>query len=162
MKKSKMIVLLPVLLIFSSTLISCGNSEQPLEKQTFSIVFKQNGVEDIIKTVKEGENLVDIPNPTEKTGYSVIWDMTNFNNITSNLIINAIEILASIAGNTSVTSKKLDALSYLQNLSSGNIGNVTNIITPSGTTTTKTITPKNSRVESRGDFVAKQIALGGY
>ena len=83
---------------------------------------------------------------------------------TNALLINAIEILATIAGNTSITSKKLDALNYLQNLSSQNNNNVTNIFTPQGNVkSTKTANVNtNERNEKRGEIVARQIALGGY
>ena len=50
------------------------------------VVFKQDGFDDIVKTVSAGETLTDIPTPvqTGETGYTVVWDRTDFSNITEN------------------------------------------------------------------------------
>ena len=78
----------------------------------------------------------------------------------SELMLNAIEILAAIAGNTSDASTKLNALGNLQNLNV-NGGNSTNVIIgPDGKS--KIITPKENPSELRNTHVAQQIARGGY
>mgnify|MGYP003307454883 CR=1 FL=1 len=69
---------------FSGTLFSCRS------KATYSITFKQQGVADIVKTVKSGEILADIPTPKSIYGYSTSWDVTNFSNINSDIVVNAI------------------------------------------------------------------------
>ncbi len=61
------------------------------QTQTFTVTFKQVGAEDVVKTVKNGEALSDIPTPKTKTGYTVKWDVSDFSTITSNLTVNAVE-----------------------------------------------------------------------
>lgn len=77
------------------------------------------------------------------------------------LMMNAIEILAAIAGNTSDASTKLNALGQLQNLSV-NGGNSTNVIVGADGQTKATTVPKENSTEVRNTYVAKQIARGGY
>ncbi len=85
MKNRKLIILLP--LLFSGVVLaSCGSKE----KATYTITFKQTGFDDVIRTVKEGENLTDIPTPNSKTGYTVIWNRSNFTNISQDMLVYAI------------------------------------------------------------------------
>ena len=78
------------------------------------------------------------------------------------LMMNAIEILAAIAGNTSDASTKLNALNNLQNLSTSG-SNSTNVIVPNGNNTTNVVQSGSSaKGESRDTTVARQLARGGY
>ena len=61
------------------------------EAQTFTIVFRQEGQEDIVKQVKEGETLKNVPTPTPKTGYTVTWSVTDFTNVTKNMTVDRVE-----------------------------------------------------------------------
>lgn len=72
---------------------SAGESveDSPAETHTFTLVFRQSGKADIVRQVKEGEALKDVPKPEQKTGYTVTWNVTNFSNITKNLLIEAVE-----------------------------------------------------------------------
>ena len=70
--------------------ITGGSSGEEIE-DVCTIVFKQTGYADIIKTLDKGETLTDIPNPIQKVGYTIIWDRTDFSNVTENLVVNAIE-----------------------------------------------------------------------
>ena len=82
-------------------------------------------------------------------------------NSTNDLIMNAIEILAAIAGNTSDASVKLNSLSYLQNLTSG--GNSTNVIVGSdGKPKVSNISSKETPADIRRRQTASKIARGGY
>lgn len=62
---------------------SCSNK--------IDITFVQSGQEDVVVTIKKGESLEDIPNPAQKTGYTVVWDVTDFSNIDEDLTVNAVE-----------------------------------------------------------------------
>lgn len=73
----------------SSTESSVTSSSE--QAQTFTVTFKQAGAEDVVKTVKNGEALTDIPTPKAKTGYTVAWEVSDFSSITSNLTVNAVE-----------------------------------------------------------------------
>lgn len=62
------------------------------EKSKCSVVFVQPGFEPIEKTVYEGATLTDIPTPNQKAGYeTIVWDRTDFSNITGNVVVNAVE-----------------------------------------------------------------------
>lgn len=65
--------------------------ETLVESEYRSVTFRQNGYDDIVKTVKLGETLTDIPNVREKTGYDVAWDHTDFTAIRENLVVTAVE-----------------------------------------------------------------------
>ena len=71
---------------------SSNNSQSSSETQdvTCTVTFKQSGEANVVKTVKQGEALTDIPTPKEKTGYTVVWDTTDFTNITEDMEVNAI------------------------------------------------------------------------
>lgn len=70
-----------------STLDSSGEQEI----QWVKVTFKQSGQVDIVKTLKKGETLTDIPAPMPKTGYIVEWESIDFTNITGDMTVNAIE-----------------------------------------------------------------------
>ena len=70
-----------------STLDSSGEAEI----QWVKVTFKQSGQADIVKTLKKGETLTDIPATTPKTGYIVEWESIDFTNITADMTVNAIE-----------------------------------------------------------------------
>ena len=55
-----------------------------------SVTFTQNG-ESIVKYVPDGGDLTDIPVPQSKTGYTVVWSIRNFDNITEDLTVTAVE-----------------------------------------------------------------------
>lgn len=61
------------------------------EKKGVSVTFRQNGVKDIVVTLTEGEALTNVPVPAEKTGYTVVWDRTDFSSITEDIVVKAIE-----------------------------------------------------------------------
>ena len=65
--------------------------ESSAETQTFTIIFRQEGQADIVKQVKKGETLENVPAPTPKTGYTVAWSVTDFTNVTQNITVERIE-----------------------------------------------------------------------
>lgn len=87
---------------------------------------------------------------------------TTTDNSVKELFINAIEILASIANNTSDASTKLNALKSLQNLDTQSNSNV---IINSNTSTSKSTSKKTSQASSKNskkEATARAIAKGGY
>ena len=74
----------------SSTENNSGDSsyQDPL---SCTITFQQTGETDIVKIVENGGDLTDIPTPKVKVGYSVVWDVTDFTDITENIVVTAIE-----------------------------------------------------------------------
>ena len=77
-----------------STSDSTSDSEDGGEedkKEYVTVTFKQAGAEDVVKTVEKGTALTDVPTPAAKTGYTVAWDVTDFANVTENLVVNAVE-----------------------------------------------------------------------
>ena len=59
--------------------------------ETCTITFVQSGCQPIVKTVKYGESLTDIPNPEPKDGYTIRWDVTDFSEIKEDITVTAIE-----------------------------------------------------------------------
>lgn len=55
------------------------------------VTFKQEGQPDVVKMVKRGKALTDIPEPKQVDGKEMIWDCTDFSKITADLIVTAIE-----------------------------------------------------------------------
>ena len=99
------------------------------------------------------------------TQYTVAGSTQNYitsysNYDTYTLMKKAVEILSAIAGNTSDASTKLNALGKLQNLNISG-GNSTNVIIGSDGKP-KVTTVKESSNDKRNEYIAKQIARGGY
>ncbi len=55
-----------------------------------SITFAQKGEKNIVKQVKKGETLTDIPTPKAVEGYDVAWDRTDFTDIKQNITVMAV------------------------------------------------------------------------
>ncbi len=70
---------------------SPSDSSEETETQWVKVTFQQNGQVDIVKTIKKGETLTDIPMPALKTGYIIEWESVDFTNITADMTVNAIE-----------------------------------------------------------------------
>jgi len=73
-----------------STSESSSESVAIPEDKYFTVTFEQEGMNDIVKTVKEGEGLTDIPVVNQKTGYTTVWSVTDFSNIKANMTVTAI------------------------------------------------------------------------
>lgn len=69
------------------------DEENEGEKQSVTVTFKQAGKADIVKTVEKFTALTDIPTPVEKKGYTIVWDKTDFRNITEDIVVTAIETI---------------------------------------------------------------------
>ena len=67
-----------------------SDSAEPVE-QTFTVTFRQEGQEDVVKTVKEGETLADVPAPVAVPGYTVAWDRTDFSDISEDIVVTAVQ-----------------------------------------------------------------------
>ena len=97
MKKTLLVFILALGLCFSFGACNFGGgnggsdeSSSLQQDVTCTVTFKQNGEANVVKTVKQGEDLTDIPTPKEKTGYTVVWDITDFTNITEDMEVNAV------------------------------------------------------------------------
>ena len=67
-------------------LLAAGCTDEP---KRYSITFKQDDCTDVVFTVDAGGTLTP-PKPKDVTGYTVTWDRTSFENITENLVVNAV------------------------------------------------------------------------
>ncbi len=79
-----------IFLLILSTLflcVGCVNSTP----QSFSVTFVQEGQANIVKQVENGGTLTDIPTPVQEEGYNIVWEKTDFSNITKDLQVNAIK-----------------------------------------------------------------------
>ena len=58
--------------------------------KTFTVTFKAEGAADVVRTVDYGDTLTDIPEVPAKDGKSGKWDVTAFDNITSDITVRAL------------------------------------------------------------------------
>lgn len=77
--------------VMGTGLIASWQSETSEEKKTYTVTFQQIGFENVVKEVKEGETLTDIPQPQPQTGYTVAWEEVDLTNVQANIIVNAVE-----------------------------------------------------------------------
>ncbi len=91
----KILLVLLCVLLSVSTLFACSKKESGGDAVYYSIVFKQDGQEDIVKVVKKGESLTDLPTPATRTGYDVVWSQTEFTNVQSDVTVWAKETAKS-------------------------------------------------------------------
>lgn len=76
---------LALCLLFSA----CKPAETP--EETFTVTFVQAGQENVVKQVKGGQTLTDIPTPKDRTGYTVVWEEKDLTNVKANITVNAVE-----------------------------------------------------------------------
>ncbi|MBE6811269.1 MAG: hypothetical protein E7523_00125 [Ruminococcaceae bacterium] len=75
---------------FPITKISYSGS---LLKDSYTITFKAEGSEDIVKTAKYGDDFTDIPAVPERAHYDQVapyWDVTSFEGISGDMVVNAV------------------------------------------------------------------------
>ena len=85
-----MCILLVALCILS---LSCEEEEVPTSESSTKeviITFKQDGCDDIVKSIASGEALGDIPTPKAKKGYDIKWDVVDFSSITEDITVTAV------------------------------------------------------------------------
>ena len=92
-----------------------GNEDSSVVKQTFTITFRQDGVEDIVKTVEEGQTLTDVPVPNPVTGYDVAWNVTDFSNVADNMTVEVIKTAKMYTITYTLGSRSNDALAQIEN-----------------------------------------------
>lgn len=85
-KKALLLTLGVVMTAAAACMAACNK-----EKATYTITFKQKDQTDQVYVVEEGEDFTNVPNPASKTGYTVVWNVTDFSNITSDIVVKAIE-----------------------------------------------------------------------
>lgn len=78
--------------VLSGTVASDNNTVLKLyyNIKTFTVTFKADGEEDVVRTVDYGDTLTDIPAVPEKTGKDGRWNVTSFAEITSDMEVTAI------------------------------------------------------------------------
>lgn len=86
-------------LIAVLSFVGCtSQTPPPVNPPTFySVTFKQDGFEDVVKWVESGLALdeKDIPEPKQKAGYIVTWEEVDLSCITENIVVNAVETPSS-------------------------------------------------------------------
>lgn len=91
----KKIIYLLLLIVMSFGLVACGGGDEPPAPETYTITFKQDGFDDVIREVEVGETLATSQIPviqgSGKTGYTIAWDVTDFTTITDDATVNAVE-----------------------------------------------------------------------
>ncbi len=70
--------------------VSVGTESVQPQEIYHKVTFKQEGYDDIVITVKDGEALPEIPAPKSKTGYTIVWLTYDFDKITADMTVTAI------------------------------------------------------------------------
>ena len=95
-KRISLIVCLALALVMIFALASCGGGntdggDDKEEAVEYKITFKQEGFDDVVKTVKAGKNLSRLPTPKSVEGYEFEWDNIKLTNIQSDMTVTAIK-----------------------------------------------------------------------
>lgn len=75
----------------SSYWITDFESDGSADPNTYTVTFRQEGKQDIVRTVTEGQALKNVPKVAPVPGYSVMWSVKDFGNITSDLLVVAVK-----------------------------------------------------------------------
>ncbi len=90
MKKFAILILALFCVIF--TFVGCDDDNGETYTVYHSITFVQEGQENIVKKVKSGQDLTDVPSPKPMVGYlDVKWDITDFTNITNDMVVTVLK-----------------------------------------------------------------------
>ena len=84
MKKIPIILILLAISLLSF-FSACGGSSD-----THTVRFVQDSYDDVVKIVKDGEDLTDIPEPKPKIGYTVKWEKSEIKNVKKDTVINCV------------------------------------------------------------------------
>ncbi len=74
----------------------CSACEQPNESSRieenvyYTVTFRQDGYEDIVKPVEAGKSLVDIPATQYVKGHTTVWSWTDFTALTESITVTAV------------------------------------------------------------------------
>ena len=100
------ITVLCVCCLFS--VVGCSNSD------TVKVMFRQSGHAVVIREVKKGESLLNVPNPVQEDGYEIVWDKTDFTNLQENLTVEAIKTPKKYTITYDLGSRKDDDFASIQ------------------------------------------------
>ncbi len=91
----KFIYLILIILSLAMLLVAgCSCDDGEPEKEYYTITFKQDGYDDVVKTLEKGQTLAltEVPSLQQaKKGHSVKWEEVDFLTITTNTVVNAVE-----------------------------------------------------------------------
>lgn len=91
MKKLLFLIISMLLILLSGCNAPTGGTSPKPEIEYYTITFRQDGQKDITQSVKAGESLADIPTPVQKSGYTIVWNKTDFLTITEDTLVLAVE-----------------------------------------------------------------------
>lgn len=92
----------------SSSDSSDSSSQAPVTEYV-TITFQQEGQADVVKTIVKGTTLTEVPTPASKTGYTVVWDETDFTNVTESMTVTAVataktyKIILNVGDNATIS-----------------------------------------------------------
>ena len=88
---------------------STDSSSQAPVTEYVTITFQQEGQADVVKTIVKGTTLTEVPTPASKTGYTVVWDETDFTNVTESMTVTAVataktyKIILNVGDNATIS-----------------------------------------------------------
>ncbi len=86
----KKMILVILSAIFCLAFASCEVGSSSVKGGQKKITFEQTGYDSVVIYVDEGADLINIPAPKKIDGYTVRWNVQNFENITEDLLVKAI------------------------------------------------------------------------
>lgn len=95
----KVLAILLAVLSLCLVFAGCSGRDSGEDKKTYyTVIFRQVGEEDVSIKVESGAGLTEeqIPTPKQKDGYAIGWESFDLSCVTSNIIINAIEVQSGV------------------------------------------------------------------
>lgn len=95
----KVLAIMLAVLSLSLAFSGCGGRDNVEEEKTYyTVIFRQVGEEDVSIQVESGAGLTEgqIPVPKQKEGYAIGWESVDLSCITSNIIVNAVEVQSGV------------------------------------------------------------------
>lgn len=87
----KKVVCFILLFVLSLSIVGCGKGGEE-SGNFYRITFRQKPYADVVVVVDEGDSLSydKLPTIRPKTGYNVAWETTEFNNVTEDIVVEAV------------------------------------------------------------------------
>lgn len=93
MKKIIVVLMAIICLLSFCCLGACNNGSKPNGDETkvyCTITFTQENEKNVVKKVEKGSSLTNVPVPNSKTGYIVSWSVTEFDNVQTDMTVEAV------------------------------------------------------------------------
>lgn len=103
--------------ILASFWAACGErGDSSSFVKTYTVTFMQTGQPDVVRVVKAGKAVTEIPETKPVTGYTVAWEDVDLTNVTADKIVNAVktpkQYTVTYDANEGTMSAKTESFTY--------------------------------------------------